>query len=107
MSFLRVVLIFVLITLAALTIVAQPERITAAVERADWQTARAEIDKLRSTDEALFRDKSYDYLLGRIAERTGDLASANASYQTIVAHNSKLREYALWRLAKLARSTRD
>ena len=107
MSFLRVVLIFVLITLAALTIVAQPERITAAVERADWQTARAEIDKLRSTDEALFRDKSYDYLLGRIAERTGDLASANASYQTIVANNSKLHEYALWRLARLARSTGD
>src|ERR1041385_7764654 len=107
MSFLRVVSIFLLVAAAALTVVAQPERITAAVEAADWQTARAEIDKLRSTNEALFRDKSYDYLLGRIAERTGDLASANARYQSIVANNSKLHEYALWRLARLARSTGD
>src|SRR5689334_19294756 len=107
MSFARVVLIFVLIAVAAVAIVAQPERITAAVEAADWQAARVEINKLRSTDEALFRDKNYDYLLGRIAERTGDLASANASYQTIAADNSKLREYALWRLAKLARTTGD
>src|SRR5690349_2339703 len=107
MSFLRVVQIFVLIAVAALTVVAQPERITAAVEAADWQTARAEINKLRSTDEALFRDKNYDYLLGRIAERTGDLAGASASYQTIATNNTKLREYALWRLAKLARATGD
>jgi soluble lytic murein transglycosylase len=92
---------------AALNIVAQPERITAAVEAADWQTARAEINKLRSTNEALFRDKNYDYLMGRIAERTGDLATANASYQTIATNSSKLREDALWRLAKLARATGD
>src|SRR5262249_27185147 len=65
------------------------------------------INKLRSTNEALFRDKSYDYLLGRIAERTGDLANATASYQTIATNNSKLREYALWRLARLARATGD
>lgn len=107
MSFARVVLIFVFIAAAALPALAQPERITAAVEAADWQTARAEINKLRSTNETLFRDKNYDYLLGRIAERTGDLASAGASYQIIAANNSKLREYALWRLAKLARSTGD
>ncbi len=107
MSFLRVVLIFVLTAVAALKIVAQPERITAAVEAADWQTARAEINKLRSSNETLFRDKNYDYLLGRIAERTGDLATATASYQTIATNNSRLREYALWRLAKFARATGD
>src|ERR1041385_6779678 len=107
MSFLRVVLIFVFLGAAALTALAQPERITAAVEASDWQTARAEINRLRSTNEALFRDKNYDYLMGRIAERTGDLAAATASYQTIAANNSKLREYALWRLAKLARATGD
>ena len=92
---------------AALTIVAQPERITAAVEAADWQTARAEINKLRSSNETLFRDKNYDYLLGRIAERTGDIADATASYQTIATNNSRLKEYALWRLAKFARATGD
>ena len=108
MSFLRVVLIFVFLSAAALTGLAQPERITAAVEAADWQTARTEINKLRSSNETLFRGKNYDYLLGRIAERTGDLAGASASYQTIVANDSsKLREYALWRLAKFARATGD
>ncbi len=107
MSFLRVVLIFIFLSAATLPVLAQADRITTAVEAADWQTARAEINKLRSTDEALFRDKNYDYLLGRIAERTGDLATATSSYQTIAANNSKLREYALWRLAKLARGTGD
>lgn len=107
MSFLRVVLIFILVTAAALSALGQSDPIVAAVEAADWQTARAEINKLRSTNETLFRDKNYDYLIGRIAERTGDLAAASASYQTIAANNSKLREYALWRLAKLARANGD
>jgi len=107
MSLLRMVLILIFLAAAAVQIVAQPERITAAVEAADWQTARTEINKLRSSNETLFRDKNYDYLLGRIAERTGDLATATASYQTIAANNSKLREYALWRLAKFARATGD
>jgi len=101
------VLIFVFLWAAALTVLGQPDRIVAAVEAADWQTARAEINKIRSTNEALFRDKNYDYLLGRIAERTGDLAGANASYQAIAANDSRLKEYALWRLAKLARATGD
>src|ERR1044071_4747725 len=107
MSFARVVLIFILTVVAALKIVAQPERIVAAVEAADWQTARTEINKVRSANETLFRDKNYDYLLGRIAERTGDLAGATASYQAIATNDSRLREYALWRLAKLARATGD
>src|SRR6185369_4537491 len=34
-------------------------------------------------------------------------ATAVASYQAIAANNSKLREYALWRLARLARATGD
>ena len=101
------VLIFILLSGAAVQVLAQPERIAAAVEASDWQTARAEINKLRSSNETLFRDKNYDYLLGRIAERTGDMATATASYQTIVTNNSRPREYALWRLAKFARATGD
>jgi len=107
MAFARIVLIFVFLCAAAVAALGQPERIVAAVEAADWQTARTEINKVRSANEALFRDKSYDYLLGRIAERTGDLAGATASYQAIATNDSRLREYALWRLAKLARATGD
>ncbi len=82
-------------------------RIHAAVEAEDWQTARAEIDKLRSSDAAFFREGGYDYLLGRIAERTGDIASATANYQATVSGDSPLLEYAIWRLARIARSTGD
>jgi peptidoglycan lytic transglycosylase len=48
-----------------------------------------------------------DYLLGRNAEKSGDIAAATASYQSVVARNSLLKEYALWRLARIARSTGD
>jgi soluble lytic murein transglycosylase len=48
-----------------------------------------------------------DYLLGRNAERTGDLATATARYQAIASSDSRLKEYALWHLAKIARSTGD
>jgi soluble lytic murein transglycosylase-like protein/Tfp pilus assembly protein PilF len=81
------------------------DRIITAVESQDWQTARSEINKLRN--DPVFRERNYEYLLGRIAERTGDIASATANYQAIAANDSRLKQYALWRLARLARSTGD
>ena len=48
-----------------------------------------------------------EYLHGREAEKAGDIAKAIANYQTVVTGNSILKEYALWRLARLARSTGD
>ncbi|HEY0365818.1 MAG TPA: tetratricopeptide repeat protein, partial [Pyrinomonadaceae bacterium] len=108
MPFARLVLFVVLLTVAALSAFAQSaDPIIAAVEAEDWQTARSEIGKVRAANEALFRDKNYEYLLGRIAERTGDTATALANYQAIASNNSKLKEYALWRLAKIARATGD
>ncbi|HEU4931262.1 MAG TPA: transglycosylase SLT domain-containing protein [Pyrinomonadaceae bacterium] len=108
MTFVRLILFFVMLCAAAIAALAQsPDPIVAAVEAENWQAARTEINKVRAANEALFRDKNYDYLLGRIAERTGDTATALASYQAIAANDSKLREYALWRLAKLARATGD
>jgi soluble lytic murein transglycosylase-like protein/TolA-binding protein len=108
MSFARLLLFVALLTVAAVTAVAQSaDPIIAAVEAEDWQTARAEIGKVRAANEALFRDKNYEYLLGRIAERTGDTASAVANYQVVASNNSRLKEYALWRLAKIARATGD
>ncbi len=107
MLFARLILLCVLLSAAALPTTAQPVRILDAVRSEDWPTARSEINKLRSSNDALFREKNYDYLLGRIAERTGDVASATASYQAIASNDSRLREYALWRLAKIARSTGD
>lgn len=48
-----------------------------------------------------------EYLLGRQAETAGDLAAATANYQAVIARNSVLRPYALWRLARIARATGD
>lgn len=108
MSFARPLLFVALLTVTSVTAFAQSaDPIIAAVEAQDWQTARAEIVRVRAANEALFRDKNYQYLLGRIAERTGDTAGAVANYQAIASNNSKLKEYALWRLAKIARATGD
>ncbi|HJP91533.1 MAG TPA: transglycosylase SLT domain-containing protein [Pyrinomonadaceae bacterium] len=73
MSFARLILLFIFLSAAAFTAVAQTN----------------------------------DYLLGRNAERAGDLAGAISRYQAIASSDSKLREYALWHLAKIARSTGD
>ena len=99
--------LILLLTLAFPIGAQSPDRIVAAVEAQDWSTARAEIDKFRTSNEAVFREKNYEYLLGRIAERTGDVASATKSYQTIASNDSRLKQYALWRLARLARATGD
>ena len=109
MSFARLILLFILLSVLAYPARAQTQadRVLASVEAQDWQAARSEINRLRSANEALFRDKNYEYLLGRIAERTGDTAAATASYQAIAANDSRLKQYALWRLAKIARSTGD
>ena len=48
-----------------------------------------------------------DYLRGREAEKSGDIANATANYQAVVSRNSVVKEYALWRLARLARATGD
>jgi soluble lytic murein transglycosylase-like protein/TolA-binding protein len=48
-----------------------------------------------------------EYLRGREAERSGDIATATANYQAVISGDSILKEYALWRLARLARSTGD
>jgi len=48
-----------------------------------------------------------DYLRGREAETSGNIAAATANYQAVVSRESALKEYALWRLARLARATGD
>jgi soluble lytic murein transglycosylase-like protein/TolA-binding protein len=48
-----------------------------------------------------------DYLAGRKAEASGDVAAATANYQAVVSRNALLKEYALWRLARIARATGD
>lgn len=51
--------------------------------------------------------QNQDYALGRKAESGGDFATATANYQAVVARNSVLKDYAQWRLARLARLSGD
>lgn len=112
MSFVRPVLIVLLVVaFATAPAVAQSagteQRIRTAVESSDWPTAFAEINKLRASDPATFQAKDYEYLNARIAEKTGDTASAIAAYQNVVSANSPLAPYALLHLASITRSNGD
>ena len=83
------------------------QSIRSAVENADWTTASSELNKLKAADPNAFQAKGYDYLAARVAEKSGDIATAVAGYQAVASKNTQLTPYALWHLALLARSTGD
>jgi soluble lytic murein transglycosylase len=107
-SFLVAVFLFLL--LASIATNAQPsrerhERIRASIESGDYASAISELQSLRTADPAGFALNNYDYLLARLSERLGNAAAAQTHYQSVVARNSPLSQYALWHLAQLARAT--
>lgn len=81
------------------------ERIRTNLENGDELAAINDLRALSAADPAAFALNNYDYLLGRLAERQGDVAVAAINYQKLVARNSLLTEYALWHLSQLARAT--
>lgn len=81
------------------------ERVLATIENRDYQTAVSELEKLQKSDKKSFEINNYDYLTARLQEKTGDFASAMANYQAVVNRNSVLKEYALWHLSQIARSS--
>jgi soluble lytic murein transglycosylase len=100
--------IFLLLALFFSQIAAQsPEerhqKIRAASEEKNYSAALQELQNLRRENAQVFTLNNYDYLLGRIAEKQGDFATASASYQSVVKRDSILKEYALWHLAQLMR----
>src|SRR5262245_58212720 len=78
-----------------------------AVEKRQWSTAKAELERLRTKEPAVFRDSDYDYLLARIEDQSGDLNRATASYDATISNGSLLSQYSLWHLARIARSSGD
>ncbi len=80
-------------------------KIRTAVDSKDYLIAIAELYSLEKSDPKIFELNNYDYLLGRMAERSGNTAAAVANYQRVVKRNSILKEYALGRLAQISRST--
>lgn len=65
------------------------------------------LSELKQSKPAEFEKANYDYLLARIAEKSGDFAVAMANYQSVVNRDSILKEYALWHLAKISSSAGD
>ncbi len=81
------------------------QKITRAVEQREYQTAISALETLKNADKKSFEINNYDYLLARMSEKTGDYAKAMANYQSVANRNSALKEYALWHLSQLARSS--
>jgi soluble lytic murein transglycosylase len=73
----------------------------------DVKAALVELNSLRDSNPEIVRANNYDYLLGRLQEKSGETAEANASYQQVVARQSVLSQYALWHLAGMLRATGD
>ena len=81
------------------------ERIRAALESRNYLTAASELRELAEKDPAGYRDNNYDYLDARVAEKTGDVARAMASHQSVVNRKSVLKPYSLWHLSRLAKTS--
>jgi soluble lytic murein transglycosylase len=80
-------------------------RIRAALADRNYVSASDQLRDLESKDPDRFRENNYDYLLARVAEKTGETAKAMAEYQGVVNRNSVLKPYALWHLSRLARAS--
>lgn len=80
-------------------------KIRRLVEHRDMATAIIELKNLQAANPKIFTANNYDYLLARLSEKQGDFATATANYQAIINRNSILKEYALWHLSQIMRST--
>ncbi|MGI8654837.1 MAG: transglycosylase SLT domain-containing protein [Pyrinomonadaceae bacterium] len=89
----------------AQSLIERHKRIRQAMDKADVSAALPDLEALRFAEPNIFGFNNYDYLLARISEQQGSTAKAAANYQTVLARNSMLRQYALWHLAHIARAT--
>ncbi|MBC7899890.1 MAG: transglycosylase SLT domain-containing protein [Saprospiraceae bacterium] len=80
-------------------------QIQTAVGDRNYPAAIADLRNLETKEIEIFKLNNYDYLLARLCEKNSDLASAMANYQRVVSRDSVLKEYALWHLSQIARSS--
>src|SRR5437764_4903166 len=76
-----------------------------AIEQRQYSAVVTELQNLKQSDRKLFELNNYDYLLGRMSEKTGDFAAAIAEFQKVANRNSPLKEYALLHIAQVAHTT--
>ncbi|MBK7932550.1 MAG: transglycosylase SLT domain-containing protein [Acidobacteria bacterium] len=80
-------------------------KIRQAVGARQYSAAAAELRALRTANARVFEANNYDYLLARMAESDGDIATAVANYQAVANRDSILKAYALFHLAKIFRQS--
>jgi len=95
--------IFSVLAVLAQQDVPRRERIRTAIENREYPVALSLLNDIANSDRKAFELNNYDYLLARMAEKTGDLATAMANYQQVAARGSVLKQYALKHLAEIAR----
>ncbi|MEW6733613.1 MAG: transglycosylase SLT domain-containing protein [Acidobacteriota bacterium] len=86
---------------------ARHSAVLSALERRDYSAVERELNALRSADADAFRINNYEYLLGRTAEKRGDLTAAIRSFTAVINQGSILSEYAHWHLAQIARRQKN
>jgi soluble lytic murein transglycosylase-like protein/tetratricopeptide (TPR) repeat protein len=80
-------------------------RIIGNVTGRNYNEAVTDLRSISEREPEVFTANNYDYLLGRLCERTGDTACAVKSFNSVATRNSALRAYALWHLSTIARSS--
>ncbi|MEO7673420.1 MAG: transglycosylase SLT domain-containing protein [Pyrinomonadaceae bacterium] len=79
--------------------------IRTAVDRKAYQEAMNGLQSFEKKYPELFTLNNYEYLVGRLSEIAGDAAAAMARYHAVVKRNSAFKEYALFHLANISRSS--
>lgn len=107
MSRFTLLLLTILLPLAisAQDLAASHQKIATALEERNYLLVKAELLDLRTREKDAFEANNYDYLLARVSEKSGDAAAAMAAYQAVAKRDSVLKEYALWHLSQLARTS--
>ena len=81
------------------------KKILESIEKRDYQTTSNELNNLKKADKKIFTLNNFDYLKARIAEKQNDFAEAMENYQAVANRDSVLKEYALFHLAQISRSS--
>jgi soluble lytic murein transglycosylase len=102
--------LFVFLVSSTLAAFAQQEadryvRIRSAVDNREYLVAVSLLNEVANSDKKALELNNYDYLLARMAEKSGDVATAMANYQRVAARGSVLKPYALKHLAEIARDS--
>jgi len=109
---LRPVIILLLLIIPVIRAEAQAvqtraNQIRAAMDARDFDRAEQLVRQLRQDNPSASTTNNYDYLLARLCERRGAHAEAASLYTNLTNRNSILAQYALNRLAGLARHSGD